>query len=388
MRTVSLILPVRDASTVTTEWVGRCRRGLEERGFTVDVVAVVDEPTGPRRHDVAGVDHWIESAGAGLTEDVLSGIGKTLGDVVVLLDPTRGYVVEDLPSLVEPVADGGFDLIVARGEEVGRPRIGDGWLSGGTRKVLGVSDPLSSLLAASREYAEDVVGSFHPVGSRFTIDFLLRAKGRKSEIPVRVEQGQRRRSLHLDDLRHVKRLADDRLGNVSRLIQFCVVGASGMVVDLTFYALFQLVLSRTPLSARVAPVVGGSLDLAVAGIAAIAIALTWNFSLNRRLTFSYARTGSILRQYVTYALSNAVGIGLSLFLRLYLPVHFDVFRRHKLAAAVVGIVTATGISFTLARWVVFGNRGSQSAPEGADARGVVGAGTGLPIDLETTDSPR
>ena len=31
----------------------------------------------------------------------------------------------------------------------------------------------------------------------------------------------------------IKRLADDRFGNFSRLLQFCVVGASGMVIDLS-----------------------------------------------------------------------------------------------------------------------------------------------------------
>jgi dolichol-phosphate mannosyltransferase len=159
-----------------------------------------------------------------------------------------------------------------------------------------------------------------------------------------------------DDLRHFKRLADDRFGNASRLIQFCAVGASGMVIDLTAYALFQLVFSRTPLARRETPLVGGPLDLAAAGAVAIALALTWNFSLNRRLTFNYARHGSIARQYFTYALSNALGIALSLSLRLYLPAHVGFFNRHKLAAAVVGIVAATGVSFSMARWLVFSRR--------------------------------
>ena len=38
---------------------------------------------------------------------------------------------------------------------------------------------------------------------------------------------------------------------------------------------------------------------------------TWNFSLNRRLTFSYARHLSIIRQFLTYAASNSIGIAVS-----------------------------------------------------------------------------
>jgi dolichol-phosphate mannosyltransferase len=93
--------------------------------------------------------------------------------------------------------------------------------------------------------------------------------------------------------------------------------------------------------------------LATAGLLSILVALVWNFALNRRLTFNDARRGSILRQFVTYALGNALGIAVSLSLRLYLPLHMGFFARHRLAAAVVGIVVATGISFSMSRWVVF-----------------------------------
>jgi dolichol-phosphate mannosyltransferase len=37
------------------------------------------------------------------------------------------------------------------------------------------------------------------------------------------------------------------------------------------------------------------------------------------------------------------------------------FAQHKLAAAVVGIVAATGISFSMARWLVFRPRSAESA---------------------------
>ncbi len=85
----------------------------------------------------------------------------------------------------------------------------------------------------------------------------------------------------------------------------------------------------------------------------VGIALSWNFTLNRYLTFSYARGGSLIKQFLVYALSNALGIALSFSLRLLLPMHVRFFAQHKLAAAVVGIVAATGISFSMARWLVF-----------------------------------
>ena len=86
---------------------------------------------------------------------------------------------------------------------------------------------------------------------------------------------------------------------------------------------------------------------------AILVALVWNFTLNRRLTFNDSRAGSIPRQFVTYALGNALGIAVSMTLSLWLPMRLIFFAHHKLTAAVVGIIVATGISFSMSRWVVF-----------------------------------
>ena len=159
----------------------------------------------------------------------------------------------------------------------------------------------------------------------------------------------------LRDLRPLKHVLDGRFGNFSRLIQFCVVGASGMVVDLTFYALFQWLLSFTWLASLKSDL-GFSWQLAIAAAFSISIALLWNFTLNRRLTFNDAMKGSWLRQFLTYALSNALAIALNFSLRLYLPTQVAFFARHRLAAAVVGIVAATGISFSMSRWIVFSRR--------------------------------
>ena len=154
----------------------------------------------------------------------------------------------------------------------------------------------------------------------------------------------------------MKRILDGRFGNYSRLVQFCIVGASGMVIDLSFYALLQFLLSFTWLADRQSALFGSTWHLAIAAGMSIAIALVWNFTLNRRLTFNDAHKGALLRQFFTYVLSNALAIILSFSVRLLLPAHFGFFARHRLAAAVVGIVAATGISFSMARWLVFARR--------------------------------
>ena len=365
MGRVCLILPLASASSISAEWVSRCRRGLEDAGYTVQVFAVLDGEESCPADPADGAWVWLSAGSRGLSSAAMTGLAEAgpHADFMIVLAPNQGYHPDDLARLVEPLADGTADLTVARrvaGSDDTRRRLVTALVGRIARPLVGASDLFAGLVALTESQTREVSRAFNPVGSRFTVDLLFRSKGRRVEVPVRVEGPASRVPLHFDDLRHIKRLADDRFGNASRLIQFCAVGASGMVVDLSSYAVFQLIFSGTELASRKAPVVGGPLDLAAAGALAIGLALTWNFSLNRRLTFSYARHGSLVRQYLTYALSNALGIALSFSLRLYLPANFDFFHRHRLAAAVVGIVTATGISFSMSRWLVF--RGRSPAP--------------------------
>ena len=59
------------------------------------------------------------------------------------------------------------------------------------------------------------------------------------DVKVGVDDRYKSRQARFSDLRRLKHSLDSRFGNYSRLVQFCMVGTSGMVVDLTFYALFS-----------------------------------------------------------------------------------------------------------------------------------------------------
>lgn len=358
MARLSLILPIRPGSSPSHDQVDRLRQGLEELGHSVEVVVSTD----PTPDENSGGVFDDRPGRATLS---VAGIREARGHLLVILDPERDYSPEDVSRVISPLIRGEADLAVAtrwtiRGVRGVRGLVGLG-AGALARPILGTTDPWSGLIAVKRSLARDADDAFSPVGSRFALELLARIPGRRVDVAVPSGSPLRRERLELDDFRHFKRLADDRFGNYSRLIQFCVVGASGMVIDLALYALFQLIFSRTWLAGVTVPVFGQSLSLAAAGALAIGLALVWNFALNRRLTFNDALRGSLIRQFATYALGNAVGIALSFSMRLILPMHFEFFHDHRLAAAVVGIVAATGISFTMSRWVVFGRRVAKPA---------------------------
>lgn len=303
-------------------------------------------------HDV---DVIFPARGTGLTASAIEGLREASGEIRVVIDAARQYAAADLPRLVEPLAEARSEVAVADGRLAGWRAVAAIAL----RPISGSADPFSGLIAITSEAFERAEADFKPVGRRFAFEILARANRNRTDVVVEAPRSVRFPVLGLDDFRHIKRISDDKLGNVSRLLQFCFVGASGMVIDLSFYALFQWLFGRTGMAQMTTPF-GAPLDLAAAGALSVAIALTWNFTLNRYLTFSYAKRGSVVRQFITYALSNALGIALSFTLRLALPLRIAFFAKHKLAAAVVGIVAATGISFSMSRWLVFRHRPATS----------------------------
>jgi dolichol-phosphate mannosyltransferase len=368
---LSLILPLTEGRSLTDEDVANFRRIFEEWGVLEPIEVIVADAGEDGLAASRSRDHWPESHGRAGSRHVQvtggdwgslarAGLAAATGDHLIVLDIDRHYPPESLLRVIDPVWAGRSDLTVAV-PAGSRSRLVRWWpsrfgLGLVSRLVLGSSDVYSGLFAIRRSVWEQGGRSLTASGSSLILELLLRRPARCVDVPVAVGHRFRSRRLRLQDLRPLKHVLDGRFGNLSRLMQFCVVGASGMVVDLSFYALFQWLLSFTWLITQKSKLFGFSWQLAIAAAPSIAIALLWNFTLNRRLTFNDALRGSWPRQFLTYTLSNAMAIALNFSLRLYLPTRIGFFARHRLAAAVVGIVAATGISFSMSRWIVFTRR--------------------------------
>ena len=377
---VSLILPLLPGVALSGRSVAEYRGLLQANGDFDSVEVVVAGHKGRIDATVgtssASFDRELDDGAIHVTAEgwewssiVRAGLGAATGDHLIVLDVRRHYSPESLTQVVAPVRTGSCDIAVAVPHPEKLPRL-PGRRRGNSlgvisRLFLGTSDVFSGLYALDRSVWERA-GRIRTLGKSPVLDSLLRRPTRCIDVKVGVDDRFRSHRVRFSDLRPLKHVLDSRFGNYSRLAQFCMVGASGMVVDLTFYAFFQWLFSFTPLADSKSAVFGGSWHLAIAAALAIAIALVWNFTLNRRLTFNDATKGSIARQFLTYAFSNALAIVLSFSVRLYLPSRIEFFAHHRLAAAVVGIVAATGISFSMSRWLVFSRR-TEPAPSEAIA---------------------
>jgi dolichol-phosphate mannosyltransferase len=368
---VSLILPITNGSAPDGDDVAEYRAILEKHAGSGSVEVIVSRG---RRDALKSVHSQVEPSddpsrefGKCVWSDnsewptlVRAGLAAACGEHLVVLDVNRHYSADSLIQVLDPIRGDQCDLAVAvprrsRWKLASQLRswLGMGFIS---RLFLGTSDVFSGLFALRRNAWDSELKHRPARGSILVLDTLLQRQARSMDVPVAVGNCFRAGGIGFRDVRPLKHLLDRRFGNYSRLVQFCIVGASGMVVDLTLYALLQYLLSYTWLANRKSALFGDSWHLVIAAGLSIGCALVWNFTLNRRLTFNDAHKGARLRQFLTYVLSNALAILLSFSVRLYLPAHIAFFERHRLAAAVVGIVAATGISFTMSRWLVFARR--------------------------------
>ena len=178
--------------------------------------------------------------------------------------------------MLGPIRDNQCDLAVAVPRH-GRFRLASQlrtWLGLGyvSRLFLGTSDVFSGLFALHRNAWDSELWHRPARGSILVLDKLSRRQARSMDVPVAVDDRFRTGRIGFRDVRPLKHLLDRRFGNYSRLAQFCIVGASGMVVDLSIYALLQFLLSYTWLADRKSAIFGGTWHLAIAAGLAIGCA--------------------------------------------------------------------------------------------------------------------
>lgn len=157
--------------------------------------------------------------------------------------------------------------------------------------------------------------------------------------------GQRTPSIseRFSNARHRARLYRQRLGRLAQPLLFLAVGGSGMLVDLLMLTVFLTWIDFRPARAL-----------------AIAIAMTWNFNLNRRFTFVGARSGPLLRQYVLFCLSCGVGAIVNWNISTWLWLRWSSVLRFPAVAAMAGIAAGVLLNYALSARLVFrstaGNR--------------------------------
>jgi dolichol-phosphate mannosyltransferase len=288
----------------------------------------------------------VRTGNAGLSQAVLDGLRQATGDVLIVMDADLSHPPEKIPEMLRALSEGADMAVGSRFTNGGTTDDDWGvfrWLNSRVatllaRPLTSLKDPMSGFLALHR--STFLRGQeFNPVGYKIGLELLVKCGcQRVIEIPIHFTDrrlGKSKLSLkeQLNYLRHVRRLYIHKYGTWSHLAQFLGVGLSGVVVNLLLLTMFM----------------AWNVGVNIAIGAAIALTILWNFALNRRFSFSYARRGSIGWQLGGFIASCSVGAVVNFCTTVAAWPWFEV----KQLAAILGTIAGTGFNFAASRFVVF-----------------------------------
>jgi dolichol-phosphate mannosyltransferase len=269
----------------------------------------------------------------GLISAVLDGIKSSAGEYIIVMDADFSHPPQLLRKMIDELRqESNPDIVIASRYVQGGSL--NGWsfrrrlISKGAIKIAqyllcirGIKDPTSGFFAFKRHVIEQV--KIDTGGYKLLIEMLVKAEGAKTkEIPYsftnrKVGQSKLDTSVTLDYLRAVwhlyryrqkveqlpekKKRPSKSLSFLSKAGKFYAVGATGLIVNyLVSYLLSNGVMS--------------SLWLVKATLIGIIVSMTWNFLLNKTLTFKDRNFSPkhTLKQYGLFLTTCSVGAALQL----------------------------------------------------------------------------
>jgi len=290
----------------------------------------------------------VRTADRGLSPAVVDGLRVAKGDVVVCMDADLSHPPEAIPLMISKLRDGADFVVGSRYVDGGTTADDWGllrWINSRVatalaRPLTNLRDPMAGFFAMRRATAQ-ASADLNPIGYKIALELLVKCRcERVVEIPIRFANrrfGESKLTLkqQLLYLQHLRRLYIFKYGAWSQLIQFLVVGAMGTIVNLL--ALTMLIGLHVPVRVSVA--------------SAILIAMTFNFVLNRRFSFSFARTGRWWRQYIQFVMASSIGAVVNYTITVVLLGQFpSLFPQ---VAALIGIAVGTAFNFIASRYMVF-----------------------------------
>lgn len=292
----------------------------------------------------------------GLATAVIRGLQEARGKYIVVMDADLSHPPTSVPLLLEPLETGTADFAIGSRYVAGgtvdeswsffrhlNSRIA-GWLARGLTRA---KDPMAGFFAIRRDTLVNP-STLNPCGYKIGLELLVRCQcDRIAEIPIHFEDrkyGESKLSLREQwlYLRHLVRLYSFRYPEVLRFATFGAVGASGMIIDLvTFRGLFPLI------------------GLTTARAIAIWTAMTWNFMLNRSITFKGSTGLQPFVEYVRFFSACLTGAGINWSASIGLMYLTGFFGQHPLGAAILGTGIAALVNYALCRAWVFRNESDE-----------------------------
>ena len=283
---------------------------------------------------------------------VIEGIRLSRFDRLVVMDADLSHPPERIVDLLAAL-DGDCDIVIGSrytsGGVVDRSwslyrvlnsRLAT-WLA---RPLVRCSDPMAGFFATRRSRLPEL-RTLRPMGYKIALELMVRGHLRVREVPIDF----RDRSIGFSKmnwrqqirfLRHLSRLYNYKFGSLARIPLFSVVGASGLIVDLAFYLGLQW----------------AGVEHRLARFLSFWPAVSWNWALNRGLTFSERARQPRVGQWARFTASSLIGLGVNVGSYALLTSYVEVFDRHRLLAFFCGVGLGSLVNFVVADLYVYRRR--------------------------------
>ncbi len=267
-----------------------------------------------------------------------------------------------IPELAGPILNGKFDFVIGSRFVTGGSAVNFNWyrrLNAWASRMLAlpftpVADPMAGFFAFRKEILE-TGGALNPLGFKIGLEILVKASPRRVlEVPIQFEKrqfGSSKLSLReqVNYLIHLSRLLEYKYLSVAQFVKFCLVGGSGMLIDLAFVYGSMNMLSLWTTIPR-------NLHFKISRAVGFSFALTSNYLLNRKYTFTSAGKVNFCGQYMTYFAVSIMGLAANWLVSVLLYESSYFFQRHYLVASFMGIISGTLINFFGSKYIVFQKR--------------------------------
>ena len=175
----------------------------------------------------------------------------------------------------------------------------------------------------------------------------MKANPRVLEVPIVFSERKEGKSklgirAQADYLRHLFRLYCFKYSALQQFFKFCLVGLSGLLIDVAIL----LVLVDFFL-----------LDPRVAAIFSFCVAVSWNYFLNRNWTFAAVKISGIYYSYPIFFIVTLSGLGVRIGVMHLLIEYFNMGEGHwYVLASCIGIVTGTVTNFFGSKYIAFSKK--------------------------------
>ncbi len=353
---LSIIVPTYREAENLSVIVPLIAESVDMAGISEEIIVVDDDSPDNTKEVCEGLARRfplrliVRKNERGLSSAVIRGMREAQGSVLIVMDADLSHPPLSIPDLWRALESGEADFVIgSRYVRGGSTQEGWGvfrWLNSKiatwlARPLTSARDPMAGFIGIRRETFAKAT-RLDPVGYKIGLELMVKCECRSvREIPIAFRNrlhGESKLTIReqFNYLRHLKRLYVYKLGVFAQPAQFALIGSTGLIVDLAAFSLLLV-----------------TLNASTARALAIWLAMSWNFWLNRRLTFSDFRHRPLVRQYCAFCLSCLAGglVNWSVFYWLHLNI--ALFSTRPRLAALAGIAAGTVLNFLASKYLAF-----------------------------------